>query len=312
MSRERTALAVLGLGTIAHKAHLPVLAARSDVDVIALVSRSGLGAAEVAARYRFPVQATTVDQVIACRPAAALVLTSSASHAALTCQLLEAGIAVYVEKPMALSVGDAYAMTECARRSGQLLMVGFNRRYAPMYQQLRGLFPDQPAGQCHLVKTRQAGEQRQSPASVIWDDVIHLIDLSRWLMGDPQQVHATVQRGSEGEFAGVSVLLQYREGRSATLVQPVRAGGVREGVELYGASMSAWVEDLEVLHVQRSGVMETRTHEAWTSTFIRRGFTAALDHFLDCLRTGHAPAQSAQDALKSHELAQTILDVAGV
>jgi len=40
--------------------------------------------------------------------------------------------------------------------------------------------------------------------------------------------------------------------------------------------------------------------------------TAALDEFLDCLRTERPPAQSAQDALKSHELAQAILDAARV
>ncbi len=312
MSRERIDLAVLGLGNIAQKAHLPILAARSDVDVMALVSRSGLGVAELAAMYRFPVQATTVDQVIAYRPEGALILTESEAHAELSCRLLEAGIAVYVEKPMALNVVDARTMTKCAHRTGQLLMVGFNRRYAPMYQQLKELFPDQLAGQCHLVKTRQAGGPKQSPASAVWDDVIHLIDLSRWLMGDPQRVHASIQHGPEGEFAGLSVLFQYQDGRSATLVQPVRAGGVREGVELYGANMSARVEDLEVLHVQRSGITETHTDEPWTATLIRRGFTTALNHFLDCLRSGHSPTQSPQDALKSHELAQTVLDVAGV
>jgi virulence factor len=305
------ALAVLGLGDIAQKAHLPVLAARSDVDVIALVSRSGRGAAELAAKYRFPVQATTVDQVIACRPVGALVLTESGSHAELACRLLEAGIGVYLEKPMAIDLAGASAVAACAQRTGQLLMVGFNRRYAPLYQQLKELFPDQTAGQCHLVKTRQASGLKQTPAAAVWDDVIHLIDLSRWLMGDPEQVHATIQCDPQGAFAGLSALLQYPHGRSATLAQPVRAGGVRERVEMFGTAASAWVEDLEALYTQRGGITQMHTHEAWTSTLTRRGFIAALDHFLDCLRSRRPPAQSAQDALKSHELAQTILNGAG-
>jgi virulence factor len=310
MSAERITLAVLGLGDIAQKAHLPVLAARSDVDVVALVSRSNRGAAELAAQYRFPVQATTLDQVIACRPAGALVLTESGSHPELTCRLLEAGIAVYLEKPMAVDVAGARSVATCAQRAGQLLMVGFNRRYAPFYQQMKGLFLNQTAGQCHLLKTRQTGIQKQSPTAAVWDDVIHLIDLSRWLMGDPQQVHATIQCGSEGEFVGLNVLLEYLNGRSATLAH-VRAGGVQERVEMYGAGVSARVEDLEMLQIQRGGVMETHTHEPWSSTLTRRGFTSALDHFLHCLRSGQPPTQSAQDALKSHELAQAILDVAG-
>jgi virulence factor len=176
---------------------------------------------------------------------------------------------------------------------------------------MKGLFPSQTAGLCHLIKTRQAGDLKQSPTTAIWDDVIHLIDLSRWLMGDPQQVHAIVRYGSAGEFAGLSVQFEYLNGRAATLAH-IRAGGVQERVEMYSASMSARVEDLEVLQTQQDGVTETHTHDPWSPTLTRRGFTAALDHFLNCLRNGQPPIQSAQDALKSHELAQTILDAAGV
>lgn len=311
MNRERITLAVLGLGDIAQKAHLPVLATRPDVDIVALASRSNRNAEELVARYRLTAWAATLAQIIALRPAGAVVLSASESHAELACRLLEAGIAVYLEKPMALDVASARSIAECADRTGQLLMVGFNRRHAPLYRQLRELFPDQTAGQCRLLKTRQISELKQSPAEAVWDDMIHLIDLSRWLMGDPQQVHAAIQRGPEGELAGLNVLFQYANGRSTTLTHAICTGGVQERVELYGNGVSAWVENLEVLHTQRGGLTETRTFDPWSVTLTRRGFTSAHDHFLDCLRHGLPPAQSAQDALKSHELAQTILDVAG-
>lgn len=131
-------------------------------------------------------------------------------------------------------------------------------------------------------------------------------------MGEPGHVDAVVQRAADGACADLSALLHYPNGRSATLSQPIRSGGTRERVDLFGADVSAWVDDLETLHVQRGGITETRTHDPWTSTLTKRGFTAALDHFLDCLRSGRPPVQSAQDALKSHELAQSILDAAGV
>jgi virulence factor len=311
MSAERITLAVLGLGDIARKAHLPILAARSDVDVVALVSRSSSGAAELAAQYRFPIQATTLDQVIASHPDGALVLTESGSHSELACRLLEAGIAVYLEKPMAMDLAGARAVAASAQRTGQFVMVGFNRRYAPFYQQMKEIFPGQTAGHCHLLKTRQTGFQAWSPTTALWEDVIHLIDLSRWLMGDPQQVYATIRRGLEGEFAGLNVLFEYLNGRSATLAH-IRAGGVQERVEVYGDGVSVRVEDLEVLQTQRGGIVETRTHDPWSSTLTKRGLTSALDHFLTCVRSGNPPVQSVQDALKSHELAQTILDVAGI
>jgi virulence factor len=89
-------------------------------------------------------------------------------------------------------------------------------------------------------------------------------------------------------------------------------GSAQEKVELYGNSVSARVENLEELHTQRDGVTEIYTLDPWSVTLTKRGFTTALDHFLDCLRNRRSPTQSVQDALKSHELAQTILDVAGV
>lgn len=312
MSTPRLTLAVVGLGDIAQKAHLPALAVQSDVEIVALASQSNRRVAELIARHRLPAQAATLDQILALRPAGALVLSASSSHANLAYRLLEAGIAVYLEKPMALDVASARLLAACADRTGQLLMVGFNRRYAPLYQQLKALFPDQRAGQCRLLKTRQRGGRTQSPAEAVWDDVIHQIDLSRWLMGDPQQVHAAFQCGPQGEFAGLNVLFQYADGRSTTLTHAICAGGGQERVEIYGDGVSAWVDNLDVLQTQRGGVTETRTFDPWSVTLTRRGFTTAHEHFLDCVRHGRPPAQSAQDACKSHELAQTILDVAGM
>lgn len=312
MSMERLTLAVVGLGDIAQKAHLPALAVRADVEIVALTSQSNRHAAELVVRHRLPARIATFDQIIDLRPAGALVLSSSRSHADLACRLLEAGIAVYLEKPMALDVVSARLVAECADRTGQLLMVGFNRRHAPLYRQLKALFPDQRAGQCRLLKTRQKGGRTQSPVEAVWDDVIHHLDLSRWLMGDPQRVQAAFQCGSQGEFVGLNVLFQYADGRSATLTHAICAGGVQERVELYGDGVSAWVDNLDVLHTQQGGITETRTFDPWSVTLTRRGFTSAHEHFLDCLRYGHSPSQSAQDAFKSHELAQTILDVAEI
>lgn len=303
-------VAVIGLGAIARKAHLPVLAALPDVEVVGLVSRSGRGVDELAAQYRFPVRARTLDEVIRLRPDAALVLTSSETHAEIACRLLEAGVDVYVEKPMALDLGAARAMAGCARRSGRILMAGFNRRYAPLYRTLRSLFAGSGPSLGHLAKHRDELDRKDPSAFAVWDDVIHMIDLARWLMGDPVRVRAALERGAQGEFLGLSALFEYPDGRSATLSQSYRAGGVAERVELHGAGRSAWVEDMETLHVLQGGAEAVHRFPRWTGTLARRGFEGALGHFVECVRTREEPEQSPEDALRSHELAQAILDAA--
>lgn len=308
--QARLGVAVVGLGSIARRAHLPALAARTDVAVTGLVSRSGRGAAELAAEHRFPVTAWTLDQVLAHPPDAALVLTASAAHVEVASQLLEAGIPVYLEKPMALDLPGARRLTACADAAGLLLLVGFNRRYAPFYRAAREAVPEPIV--CSLAKHRDEAVRRDPPAFAVWDDVIHLIDLSRWYMGEPVEVRAAVRQDESGGFAALSALLAYGGGRSATVVQSYRSGGVTERVELHGGRTSARVDDLETLAVMRGDVEQVRRHGRWTGILDRRGFTAALDHFLDCVRTGRAPLQTAADALRSHELADATLAAAGV
>lgn len=301
-------LAVIGLGDIARKAHLPVLATRADVTVVGLVSRSGQGAAELAAQYRFPVTAFTLDDVLQARPTAALVLSSSDSHPEIACRLLNAGVHVYVEKPMALDLEAARTMVACARENRRQLMVGFNRRYAPLYQEARRQFGDAPPATALLAKHRDEQDRFDSPAYAVWDDVIHLIDLSRWLMGEPIGVEAAVEVGSRGEFRALSALLRYPGGRSALLTQSYGAGGVTERLELHGGGRSVWVEEMETLRLLRGGVVESRQLPRWTGTLARRGFAAAMDAFLAAITGKAALLQSPEDALSSHELAQAILE----
>lgn len=305
----RLGVAVVGLGSIARRAQLPALAACPDVAVTGLVSRSGRGAAELAQQYRFPVVAWTLEQVLERPPDAALVLTASESHVEVAVRLLQAGIPVYLEKPMALDLAGARRLTECAAAFGQLLLVGFNRRYAPLYGAAREAVPNPVV--CCLAKHRDEAVRHDPPAFAVWDDVIHLIDLSRWYMGEPQAVHAAVRRDDGGRFAALSALLTYGGGRSATLVQSYRSGGVTERVELHGGRASARVDDLETLAVLRGDVEQVQRHGRWTGILDRRGFTGALDHFFNCVRTGSPPLQTAADALRSHELAAAILAAAG-
>jgi predicted dehydrogenase len=69
----------------------------------------------------------------------AVIATRHDSHARLVMEALEVGLAVYVEKPLALDSDELAAVVEAQRRTGAPLFVGFNRRYSPMAGELRRL-----------------------------------------------------------------------------------------------------------------------------------------------------------------------------
>ena len=135
-------LAVVGLGNIARKAHLPVLTSHPEVEIIGLASRTGRKVDELAAQYRLRLRARTFEEVLAVRPRAAYLLSATAAHREQAVALLTAGIDVFMEKPLAQTLPEAEAIAEAAGRTGRLLMVGFNRRYAPAYRRAKALFAE--------------------------------------------------------------------------------------------------------------------------------------------------------------------------
>jgi predicted dehydrogenase len=103
---------------------------------------------------------------------------------------------VLVEKPAARSVQEIDAVIEAATRCRRLVRVGFNHRYHPAVQKARELFEQGALGEMMFVRGRYGHggrigydkEWRADPAlsggGELIDQGVHLIDLSRWFLGD--------------------------------------------------------------------------------------------------------------------------------
>jgi len=123
---------------------------------------------------------------------AVVVLTRHDSHADLARRALEAGKHVFVEKPLALTEAELDVIAEAAGRSGGTLMIGFNRRFAPLTDRVRGLLRGR-AGPLSVIATMNAGSiprdhWTQDPATGggrIVGEACHMIDLTRALAGSP-------------------------------------------------------------------------------------------------------------------------------
>src|SRR5262245_14012243 len=142
-----TRVAIVGLGGIAQKAYLPLLAAWEGVELL-VCGRRPESVARVRERYRIERGSCDLDELLSWRPQAALVLTPSATHRTVAGRLLEAGVDVLVEKPATLSSAETAALGDLARACGRVLMVGFNRRFAPLHVQARRLWGSRNVGLC--------------------------------------------------------------------------------------------------------------------------------------------------------------------
>lgn len=126
------------------------------------------------------------------------VCTWNSEHAPCAIAALNAGKHVLCEKPMATSEKEALAMQEAARKNGKLLMIGFVRRFGNDCKILRDFIEQDALGELYYAKATYLrrngnpggwfGDKSRSGGGPLIDLGVHVIDLTRYLMGNPKPV----------------------------------------------------------------------------------------------------------------------------
>ncbi len=137
-SEKSLRLGVLGAGLFANATLLPAIKKIPAIELVGIASASGMHAQHSAKKFGF-AYACSDDEQILNDPAinTVAILTRHDSHADLVIRALQAGKHVFVEKPLAVTNEQLLKIEEqLAKSSEGLLMVGFNRRFAPLAIQL--------------------------------------------------------------------------------------------------------------------------------------------------------------------------------
>ncbi|MGC8794950.1 MAG: Gfo/Idh/MocA family protein, partial [Bryobacteraceae bacterium] len=121
-------VAVVGAGQFGRN-HLRVLSQCEAAELVAVVDRDRARAEEAARLFGCPAFASV--ERLAGLAEAAVVATPTTSHAEVGCVLLEAGLDVLVEKPIAADLDSARKLVETAERGGRVLQVGHLERFNP-------------------------------------------------------------------------------------------------------------------------------------------------------------------------------------
>lgn len=301
-------IAVIGMGDICKKAYLPIMGVNKDLELM-LYNRSPAPLAEMKAKYRVDYGTNDLDQLIADKPEGAFVLTASDSHFSIVKKLLENDIDVFVEKPATMHLGETKELAELADQKGRILMVGFNRRFAPLHLKAKVLWGDKPVSMGIFRKFRS------KPAfddiyRQLYEDTIHQIDLLRFYCGEGQ-VESVLSDIKDGKLHSAAALISLDTGGIGLIETNLQSGGWREYYSLYGEKKSVEIEAFSKLSIHQ-GEEERQWCEpyssAWQSTLAGRGFEGEINHFLDCLETRMEPRTSAWDSVRTQALTEAIID----
>jgi predicted dehydrogenase len=180
-----------------------------------VVSSSGVSGVQAGRKFGFEETTTTTEPVFSDPDTEVVVIaTRHDSHASLVSRALAAGKHVFVEKPLALDAGglaeiEAAYSDAATRGRAPLLMVGFNRRFAPHVQRMKSLLAGVREPKVFVMTVNAgaipAAHWTQDPVvggGRIIGEGCHFIDLLRFLAGAPI---AEVQATAMGRGAGVAV-----------------------------------------------------------------------------------------------------------
>jgi predicted dehydrogenase/threonine dehydrogenase-like Zn-dependent dehydrogenase len=265
LDRKTVRLGVVGAGSFARSVLLPELRKLDAVELRGLVTASGPSAQQTGARFRFAYAATDWHAVIEDEATDAVVIaTRHDLHADLAAAALSQGKHVFVEKPLALDEDGVRAVLNAWQSSGRVLMVGFNRRFAPTYQQLKATCVNRRGP---LVMSYRINAGAVAAGAWVLDpvqgggrllgEVCHMVDLLVDLVGAPvSSVFAQALPNPPSPSADdVLVSLGFEDG-SIGMITYTSLGDrslPKEQLEVFGDGRAAVLDDFVSLRLAAGG-----------------------------------------------------------
>ena len=164
-------VAVIGVGHLGQH-HARLLSAMPGVDLVGVVDTSAERGQEIAAKYG--TEAFTSPSALAGRVDAVSIAAPTSAHVTLALPLVEAGVPVLVEKPIAFSLEEADRLLEAARRRGTMVATGHTERFNPAVVAALPLVTEPRFIEIHRLGTFP---ERSLDIDVIFDLMIHDLDL---------------------------------------------------------------------------------------------------------------------------------------
>ncbi|EPC4490222.1 Gfo/Idh/MocA family protein [Serratia liquefaciens] len=301
MSKLR--VGVVGLGGIAQKAYLPILSQAADWTLVGGFSPNQQKAQPICDSYRMACFSGLDSLAQQCD--AVFVHSSTASHFQVIGELLRYGVHVYVDKPLAETVEQGEQLLALAEKQGKALMVGFNRRFAPLYRQLKQDM-NQPAS-IRMDKHRADSVGPNDARFTLLDDYLHVVDTVLWLGGDAgQRLSGSLRINDVGELVYAEHHFECGETLVTTSMHR-RAGSQRESVQAVTDGAIYQVNDMrQWLREDSQGVLE-QPAPGWQTTLAQRGFDGAIRHFLASVSNQTLPETAGEQAIAAQRVIERLL-----
>lgn len=332
---EKIKVGIIGTGGISNE-HIRAYLKNENAELYALCDLNEQRVKSMAEQYGVPVERAYTDMAdLLALPEidAVSVCTWNSAHAPCTIAALEAGKAVLCEKPMALNAREALAMQQAAERAGKLLQIGFVRRFGNDCATVKEFIDAGDFGDLYYAKATYLrrngcpggwfGEKARAGGGPLIDLGVHVIDLVRYLMGNPKPVSvygATFQKllnrpqiKKQGGYAAAdqseadvfdvedlaTAMIRFDNG-AVLQVEAAFSLNIKKDtgeIELFGTKAGAKLDPQAHLFSEMNGYLVNVDFDQDTALSFDGLFANEINHFVDCVRGRAACIAPAADGV---------------
>lgn len=331
---EKIRVGIIGTGNISN-VHMAGYKNCENVEVVAACDLDEKRARDFAEKYGIQHVFTDYNEMLRMKELDAVsVCTWNNAHAPASISALKAGKHVLCEKPLAMNTQEAEEMERAAKESGKLLMVGFVRRFGQNTGILRDFIKSGHLGDIYYAKTsciRRCGnpggwfsDSKRSGGGPLIDLGVHMIDLSRFLLGKPKAVtvsgavfkgigprdhikaikrYRPVDKSAVCDVEDMAVAMVRFDNGSVLSVETSFSQNIKENekltLELFGTKSGAVMEpNLEIYSEMEDYLVDITPRYTPTNDTFTENFKRETAHFINCISTGAECLNPVEDGVE--------------
>lgn len=309
-------VAFIGAGGRGQGAHYPCVNRLKDVSIEAVAELNEERMRTVVEKYKIPRSYKDYHEMLdTVELDAVYVIMHERWVTPVAIDCMKAGKHIVIEKPPGMNSGETQQMLDAAVVNNVYCMVGYQRRYAAVTQEAMRLVRQRGSATLAIGEFHKPGDPDRDNMESLWDDVCHVADLVRYMIGsEVTEVTAyqdAQENGAKNVFNG---LIRFANHGIGIVTGNRCSGGRVLRSELHGRGVGCYM-----MHIPRQiEICEdgkpTRIVPGWELTGTDpndeptyEGVLAMHQHFVDCIRNGNIPCSDIRDVIHTSYMVDKLM-----
>lgn len=318
-NQQNIKIAIIGCGAVTERCHLPAIEKTEGAEVSVLVDINQEQAQKLAENYDVPLVSNNYQTAIGQADAAIIALPHHL-HASVSSQLLEAGLHILVEKPMAMTSLDCQQMITAAEKTNTVLAVGQMRRFLRSARFTHWVLKQSLLGQIQEFDIQEGNvynwpvksdfffKPETAGGGVLFDTGAHTLDLMLWWLGEVAdftyyddsyggveadcEIYLTMKNGAKGV-----VKLSRTHNLSNKAIIKGEKGIIETELRRNAFKLSSYDNQYGLTGLGFIDDLSTAVEQPFTSLF-----EPQIQDWLEAIRGEHPPAAPGTEAIRTVQL----------